>query len=685
MVRLAQRGRARIELGRNNDEDSSVTRYLVTSPSSPPRAQRHNRCRTRPSSSHEVHARDPREAVVLSGAAGASLPWTPPQFRPSAVRTPLPSTVRSGLLPSPQPLPLPPHHALWRPVLSARIKLYERGAPPFPDLLLGAPSPLRWHHQGLQDKIKIVGIDLADRPAWYKEKVYPENKTALQMVSHSYLAIEDIRQGKYVIVVGDEDRENEGDLIMGASKVTPEAMAFIVRHGTGIVCVTMKEDDLERLELPLMVTTKENEEKLLTAFTVSATTTLLQNIIEYLKEREEFSNLKTSYLVGIARSIDKQLFEEAEQKPCDAAEASNGNAAAAPPFISDSLRIFSSNILPSSGQTCPPLSPSGGSNQVRHRPPPPPASPCCFRGPEGAFNLQPPPGFCFRFPVIFFPLRQERFLLQGQASFLVYFACSVQVFLLVSFPPSQDWDGEPDERLCEPAMQGDGACPQRAHASFGDGLLVSQQIRPASYLQVINASQQRMRHKVNSIRASSLKSLQDDATKYFDFVVVGSGVAGLRYALEVSKHGSVAIITKAEPHESNTNYAQGGVSAVLCPSDSVVCTEGPEHVKELIAMGASFDHGEDGRLHLAREGGHSHNRIVHSSYMTGREIERALLQAIDNDDNISLFGHHFAIDLLTCQIGICCPPMPMIGYLLDMLPDLPLASFSSLLCIGIGN
>lgn len=69
-------------------------------------------------------------------------------------------------------------------------------------------------------------------------------------------------------------------------------------------------------------------------------------------------------------------------------------------------------------------------------------------------------------------------------------------------------------------------------------------------------------------------------------------------------------------------------------------------------MGASFDHGEDGRLHLAREGGHSHNRIVHSADMTGREIERALLQAVDNDDNISVFGHHFAIDLLTCQVGI---------------------------------
>ncbi|XP_078170335.1 L-aspartate oxidase [Carex rostrata] len=179
--------------------------------------------------------------------------------------------------------------------------------------------------------------------------------------------------------------------------------------------------------------------------------------------------------------------------------------------------------------------------------------------------------------------------------------------------------------------------------------------------------------RIYSTRTAPRASLQDreNATKYFDFVVIGSGVAGLRYALEVSKHGSVAIITKAEPYESNTQYAQGGVSAVLCPTDSVeshmqdtivagaylcdeetvrvVCTEGPDRVKELIAMGASFDHGEDGRLHLAREGGHSHNRIVHAADMTGREIERALLHAVDNDPNIFLFGHHFAIDLLTSQ------------------------------------
>ncbi|ONK81318.1 uncharacterized protein A4U43_C01F27760 [Asparagus officinalis] len=181
-----------------------------------------------------------------------------------------------------------------------------------------------------------------------------------------------------------------------------------------------------------------------------------------------------------------------------------------------------------------------------------------------------------------------------------------------------------------------------------------------------------------SSQTVTVSCMQDNTTKYFDFVVVGSGVAGLRYALEVSKHGSVAIITKAEPQECNTNYAQGGVSAVLCPSDSVenhmrdtivagaylcdeetvrvVCTEGPERVKELIAMGASFDHGDDGELHLAREGGHSHHRIVHAADMTGREIERALLKAVDDDPNIFMFGHHFAIDVLTSQdkMGINC-------------------------------
>lgn len=82
-----------------------------------------------------------------------------------------------------------------------------------------------------------------------------------------------------VVVVDDEDRENEGDLIMAAQLATPAAMAFIVKHGTGIVCVSMKEEDLDRLKLPLMVNSKDNEEKLSTAFTVTVVcTTILKYI-----------------------------------------------------------------------------------------------------------------------------------------------------------------------------------------------------------------------------------------------------------------------------------------------------------------------------------------------------------------------------------------------------------------------
>ncbi|KAJ7524219.1 hypothetical protein O6H91_18G083100 [Diphasiastrum complanatum] len=180
-------------------------------------------------------------------------------------------------------------------------------------------------------------------------------------------------------------------------------------------------------------------------------------------------------------------------------------------------------------------------------------------------------------------------------------------------------------------------------------------------------------HDKDESRAKDRLPVPVEETRYFNFIVIGSGVAGLRYALEVAKVGSVAIVTKSEPHESNTNYAQGGVSAVLDPSDSVeshirdtivagaflcdeetvevVCREGPERVKELMAMGASFDHSEDGQLHLTKEGGHSHHRIVHAADVTGREIERALLTAVQNNPNISFFEHHFAIDFLTKQEG----------------------------------
>lgn len=102
-----------------------------------------------------------------------------------------------------------------------------------------------------------------------------------------------------------------------------------------------------------------------------------------------------------------------------------------------------------------------------------------------------------------------------------------------------------------------------------------------SHVQRTKTSQPTINEKWKSLTAVTSACLSDGSTKYFDFVVIGSGVAGLRYALEVAKHGSVAVITKAEPHESNTNYAQGGVSAVLCPSDSV-----ESHVQDTIVAGA---------------------------------------------------------------------------------------------------
>ena len=154
----------------------------------------------------------------------------------------------------------------------------------------------------------------------------------------------------------------------------------------------------------------------------------------------------------------------------------------------------------------------------------------------------------------------------------------------------------------------------------------------------------------------------------FDFLVIGSGVAGLSYALKVARHGSVAIITKKETVESNTNYAQGGIAAVMAPEDSYeshiedtltagaglcdpkvvafVVKEGPERVRELMEFGAKFTR-HDGRLHLGREGGHSADRIVHAADTTGREVERALLDQARSDPNIEIFEFHFAVELIT--------------------------------------
>jgi L-aspartate oxidase len=165
--------------------------------------------------------------------------------------------------------------------------------------------------------------------------------------------------------------------------------------------------------------------------------------------------------------------------------------------------------------------------------------------------------------------------------------------------------------------------------------------------------------------------------KQFDFLILGSGIAGLSFALKVAPRGRVAIVTKKNRAESNTNYAQGGIASVTGKDDSfelhvrdtleagaglckenvvrTIVEEGPARIQELIELGMKFseseNRAEDGsrELDLGREGGHSRRRILHAKDMTGHEIESALLDAISKSPGISIFENHLAIDLITSQ------------------------------------
>lgn len=154
----------------------------------------------------------------------------------------------------------------------------------------------------------------------------------------------------------------------------------------------------------------------------------------------------------------------------------------------------------------------------------------------------------------------------------------------------------------------------------------------------------------------------------FDFLVLGSGAAGLSFALAVADHGTVAVVTKKESAESNTNYAQGGIAAVMDSADSIenhvqdtlvagaglcdeevvraIVSEGPLRIEELRRRGASFSE-DAGRLHLGREGGHSAHRIVHAADATGREVEHTLLEQVKTHPNIRVYEYHFALELIT--------------------------------------
>ena len=161
-----------------------------------------------------------------------------------------------------------------------------------------------------------------------------------------------------------------------------------------------------------------------------------------------------------------------------------------------------------------------------------------------------------------------------------------------------------------------------------------------------------------------------------DFLVIGSGIAGLSYAYKVAEHFrvlnqpvSVTIITKVNEDESNTKYAQGGIAAVIKNSDSfenhikdtliagdgfcnekvvrTVVEEAPERIQELIDWGTNFDKNKQGEYDLAKEGGHSDHRILHYKDLTGNEIERALIEKVENHPYITVLDHHFAIDIIT--------------------------------------
>lgn len=155
----------------------------------------------------------------------------------------------------------------------------------------------------------------------------------------------------------------------------------------------------------------------------------------------------------------------------------------------------------------------------------------------------------------------------------------------------------------------------------------------------------------------------------YDFLVLGSGIAGLSFALKVAPYGRVAVVTKTKLDDTNTRYAQGGIAAVICDSDNydkhvkdtlragcnindpevveMVVKEAPAQINQLVHWGVQFDTNASGKYDLAKEGGHTEHRILHYKDITGYEIQRGLMNQIKNNPNIHIFENHFSIDLIT--------------------------------------
>lgn len=157
--------------------------------------------------------------------------------------------------------------------------------------------------------------------------------------------------------------------------------------------------------------------------------------------------------------------------------------------------------------------------------------------------------------------------------------------------------------------------------------------------------------------------------RHVDFLVIGTGIAGLSFALKAAKYGKVCIVAKNQADETATKYAQGGIAAVMYTPDTyekhiqdtliagddlndekavrITITEAPERIKELIELGVDFDKNASGQYDLAKEGGHSEFRVLHHKDQTGLEIEETLLERARENENIEIFENHFTIEIIT--------------------------------------
>src|SRR4051794_20233622 len=179
--------------------------------------------------------------------------------------------------------------------------------------------------------------------------------------------------------------------------------------------------------------------------------------------------------------------------------------------------------------------------------------------------------------------------------------------------------------------------------------------------------------------------------KKYEFVVIGSGIAGLSFALKAARHGSVAVVTKRKGSDTNTAWAQGGVACVTSDEDSfelhvrdtidagaglcneevvrTMVTEGPARIQELIQLGMRFDEREVSghrELDLGKEGGHSKRRVLHVQDVTGKEIENVLLRELGRQPHVDLLENHMAVDLITAgKLGFATEDRCLGAYVLD--------------------